>query len=199
MLNSLSTEEVAAPLASLARTLALPQTSVSRQCLSLMARQPGSQEPSLPLRCRLSCLHPGTQGRYPRRPSPGPNPDRGTRFPAALGSAPGPAGGHAAPRSRRLPLGSCLLTSRDSPAPGPASPEAPPPGPPLPVARPRRPASPAESAGGAATILTRNQLPGATARGGPPRLRCTGRDLLLSSVRESFAWLCVCRSTLCPR
>lgn len=81
MLNSLSTEEVAAPLASLARTLALPQTSVSRQCLSLRARQPGSQEPSLLLRCRLSCLHRGTQGRYPRRPSPGPNPDRGTPFP----------------------------------------------------------------------------------------------------------------------
>ena len=123
---------------------------------------------------------PGHSGPVPpRSPTPGPIPILGPPFPAPTGSAPGQAAGHAAPRSRRLPLGCCLLTSRDNPAPGPAPPEAPPRARPFPLAPPSGPASLPEKAGGFATILTWNQPLGDSARGSPPRLRSTEEGMLL--------------------
>lgn len=69
------------PFASLARTSAPSQTTVALQCASLMARKPGSQSPSLPLRLRFQCLHSATQILDPRCPHSKPNPDPGPASP----------------------------------------------------------------------------------------------------------------------
>lgn len=72
------------------------------------------------LRARAATPGPGPGPRPPLRPpsraSPGPrSPSRRRR---RAGSAPGPAGGHAAPRSPRPGLRRRLLTGGDGPAPG---------------------------------------------------------------------------------
>lgn len=197
------TEEVVAPLASLARTLAL----LRLQC-PVSASWHDSPDLSSQVRpCDLDsrvctrALRAGT----PDAPSPGPIPTardplpRLSRFRTWSGEW---------ARCSALPAPPARLLRFDKqrqPSTWPRLPQAsaplraPPLDTPLPLARPRGPALPRERAGGFATILPRNQPLGDSARGSPPRLRCTGRGVLLSAVRASFQWLRVCRSTLCPR
>lgn len=173
---------------------------------ALMAQPPGWQSPSSSLRLMtLEVLH-GHSGPIPEAsPTPGLLWGPGSPCPAALGSAPGLAGGHAAPRSGRLRLGGRLLTSRDSPAPGPALSVAPPsPTGPAHRPRPQAPARLAPPAAAPTTILTVSESTSAWSPAGhcPPAFlqHClfAGPGTLLLAVRESFRRSSLCRFTFLP-
>lgn len=171
-----------------------------------MARQPGSQSPSLCLGDLDSLvLHLDTQGPGPpdAPTSSGLIPTPGAPFPAAPGgSAPGLAGGRAAPHSRLRGLAARLPFDKQRqpgtwprPRQAPPSGQAPPTGP-VPACRelPLCCGNNHLGLGINHCALVRETLPGAV----PPRPPCAGQRVLLSPERARSPCSRVCRSALLP-